>query len=103
MHNTFISQIKEWIQDTLGPMIEMVFSSSEYAGVLLVALVILIIALIQLLRKKPKASGNKQRNPTVSHGGYKNFQGEVWYPDGRRWNQEKQCWECSDFNQSKTQ
>ena len=91
-----------WIQETISPWIRMVLEKHPMLIFLPICIVWLTAALIMKRRKKTDAKTTKQPKQKnkplpVPSGGYRNFNGEIWYPDGRYWNQKKQKWETSDY------
>jgi hypothetical protein len=83
-----ITRISTWFTDTVKPWIEIIFEENPYTKYLLILLIILIILLIYILKKKA------QKGPK---GGYRNFRGDVWFPDGRIRNDKAITWEEPDF------
>lgn len=98
MINRYLQPVIHWIQKTIGPWINLIWEFNPYAPYLMIVLVWLIVALMQIHKKRPKIKIKKKpkRDP-APEGGYTNFKGEVWFPDGRRWNEDTQKWETSDY------
>ena len=42
----------------------------------------------------------RKEDLSAPKGGYKNYKGDTWYPDGRIWRKDKQKWEKPDYNNS---
>ena len=93
------TSIMDWIQNNVIPWFRMALESSEYAPLLIILLVILIITLIQMRGKKTKTTKAPKKEPAPA-GGYKNFKGNTWYPDGRQWNQNTQQYENPDYKET---
>lgn len=95
--------IMKWIQH-IRPCLNKVLENHPYIPLILIALVWLIAALIQTHKKKSKSKPKTKpkKNPAAA-GGYTNFKGEVWYPDGRKWNQDTQKWETANYTEDPTE
>lgn len=93
-----VAAVTKWLHKELWPELQLVFSSNPYIKYLFIILVILILLLIKL-KKKSKAQNTSGKGYSVDEpkGGFKNFKGDVWYPDGRVWHKDKNSWEKPDY------
>lgn len=96
----YIQSALDWGKETIGPWMTELIEKYPYIPLIAIALVWLIVALIQIRKRRPKIKIKKTpKQDPVPEGGYKNFKGEVWFPDGRRWNEDKRKWETSDYTE----
>lgn len=90
-----IASVSAWYVKTVNPWVDMIISENKYLPYLLVILLLLVGILIKIRRRK-------SRKFPKGKGGYRNFQGDIWYPDGRIWHAKTKTWEEPDFhNQEK--
>ena len=96
--------VLNWITKNVGPWVNMILAKYPWVAFLIIGIVWLIAALIMKRKNNSTTKQKKQqkKNPTPA-GAYTNFKGEVWYPDGRRWNQDKQKWETADYPEEPTE
>ena len=80
----------DWINSEIWPQIVATWNHNELMSYLLAILAGLMLILIALRIGKRK----KKRNPK---GGYKNFKGDTWYPDGRIYRKDTKRWEEPDY------
>lgn len=83
-----ITRISAWFSGTIQPWVNVIFEENPHLKYLFILLVVLIIVLICIRRKKVSKA---------KKGGYRNFQGDIWYPDGRIWHEKTKTWEEPDF------
>jgi hypothetical protein len=91
----FFSEIKDWF--------DMFYEQNTYLACLIGILffLILVFTVQQNKRKKHREKQTPARNSGVAPGGYRNFKGDTWYPDGRVWKKDEQHWEEPDYNKEK--
>jgi fucose permease len=93
-----VAAVTKWLHEELWPELQLVFLSNPYMKYLLIVLVILILLLIKLKKKsKTQNTSGKQNSVDEPKNGFKNFKGDVWYPDGRVWHKDKESWEDPDY------
>lgn len=91
-----VAAVTKWLHDELWPELQLVFSNNTYLKYLVIILVALILLLIRSRKKtETYSTPNEQTEPK---GGYKNFKGDKWYPDGRVWNKNTKAWEDPDYS-----
>ena len=78
----------------IKPWMDVIFAENPYLPYLMAALLILVILLICMRNKK-------KRSKNAKCGGYRNFQGDIWYPDGRIWHEKSKTWEEPDYQNNK--
>ena len=83
-----ITRISLWFSDTIQPWIDAIYEDIPYLKYLIILLAFFVVLLIFHRRK------NAAKSKT---GGYRNFQGDIWYPDGRIWHEKNKAWEEPDF------
>ena len=84
----------DWIKTEVWSQIVTSWNQNELIPYLLAILVGLIIILVALRMGKMK----KKRKPK---GGYQNFQGDTWYPDGRIYRKDTKSWEMPDYKKDR--
>lgn len=100
--NRIQQAITDWTKP-IQPWFTKLLEDHPYIPLILIALVWLIVAMVQIRKRKPKIKLKElPKKEPVPEGGYKNFKGEVWFPDGRKWNEDKQKWESSDYTNQET-
>lgn len=101
---TIISQDKielvmKWIKYEIYPWIEITISTYPYLKYVIIAFAVSILIYLKHKKKSRKKHVSHKQNPTEeAKGGYKNFKGDTWYPDGRTWNKSKGIWEHPDYS-----
>lgn len=85
-----VQHIRPWLNKTL--------EEYPYIVLILITLVWSIVALIQIRRKK-RNTKPEEKKAQIPEGAYKNYKGEVWYPDGRKWNEATQKWETANYTE----
>lgn len=100
--NKIYQIIMNWLQN-IRPWLNKVLESHPYIPLILIALVWLIAALVSHKKKSKEKTKTKPKKNPAPAGGYTNFKGEVWYPDGRKWNQDTKKWETSDYQEDPTE
>ena len=97
-----IELVMKWIKYEMYPWIEITISTYPYLKYIIITLVILILIYLKLKKKSKKKHVSHKQSPVIEpKGGYKNFKGDTWYPDGRVWNKSKETWEYPDYDNKK--
>ncbi len=91
--------VTKWLHEELWPELQLVFSNNQYLKYLLILLAVLILILIRLRKKRETYNTpNEKSSCSEPEGGYKNFKGDKWYPDGRIWHEDKKAWDDPDYS-----
>ena len=88
-----ITMISTWFSREIKPWVDVILAENPYMPYLTAALV-LLVALLICMRSK------KKRSKSAKRGGYRNFRGDIWYPDGRIWHEKTKTWEEPDYQNS---
>lgn len=85
-----ITAISKWLQDNLFVWFRIILE--EYPGMkwLWIMVGALIIMLVFL-------KSRRRKNADTPKGGFKNFKGDTWYPDGRILHKDSKTWEQPDY------
>lgn len=92
-----VTGLSTWYSETAKPWLDMMISENRFLPYYVIILVILVGILVIIRHRNAKKSEKGK-------GGYRNFQGDIWYPDGRIWHKKSKTWEYPDYqNQEKQQ
>lgn len=98
-----IKAAEDLYETTIKPWIDAILAENEYFFYWVILLIFLLILLRKLrARRRRKDSSEVKESGYKPKGGYQNFKGDVWYPDGRVWHKDSKRWEDPDYSNQKT-
>lgn len=85
-----ITRISDWFTEKIRPWISLILEENPQI-LYLIAILTALIGVLLCIR------GKKRKKKRAEKGGFRNFRGDIWYPDGRIWHEESKTWEEPDY------